>query len=263
MKGNSNFGATLSTNYCRRKHEKLQPTFSRCILSPSDSHCKDPEALSFRSYSRNITAGAVPRQVKFIPLRPRSAPYITVVPGILTGENLGNRNALADKEVVRDDFSLSVSCPLLHHAPLDHATTMVIMSVTLYTVGQPHSDVSIPLVFQFSTQAWKMGVEHCHLTKTYAVQSPLNDIHVDFRSETSIPPPDPRYLAIHAAFAKVFKAAGADEYINKYFWDHDQMGVFASDGSTDVSPCYRNFTKLYTIHEYVIYFIKSIPLQNL
>lgn len=54
-------------------------------------------------------------------------------------------------------------------------------------------------------------------------------------SEEPIDLPDPAILAIHAAFARVFHASGAAEYIDSIWRDMGNTRVLSSDGSTDVS----------------------------
>ncbi|KIJ53448.1 hypothetical protein M422DRAFT_25327, partial [Sphaerobolus stellatus SS14] len=85
----------------------------------------------------------------------------------------------------------------------------------------------------FSVYFEPTEVQHCYVTRSDFGQ--LNEIHVDFSSNSGVLPPDPRYLAIHAAFAKVLFASGAGEYIERYYRDQAELGVLASNGSTDVS----------------------------
>ncbi|KIJ36880.1 hypothetical protein M422DRAFT_34049, partial [Sphaerobolus stellatus SS14] len=85
----------------------------------------------------------------------------------------------------------------------------------------------------FSVHFEPTDVEHCYVTSSQFDE--FDNINVDFRSNSGIPPPDPRYLALHAAFAKVLFASGAGEYIERYYRDQAELGVLASDGSTDVS----------------------------
>lgn len=47
------------------------------------------------------------------------------------------------------------------------------------------------------------------------------------------PVPDPRYLAIHAACAKVVHYSGAGDYIEKILCDIEEMGVLANNGCSD------------------------------
>ena len=47
-----------------------------------------------------------------------------------------------------------------------------------------------------------------------------------------LPLPDPRYLALHAACAKVAHLSGAGEYIERTFRELDNMKVLASNGSS-------------------------------
>ncbi|KIJ29826.1 hypothetical protein M422DRAFT_36806, partial [Sphaerobolus stellatus SS14] len=76
-------------------------------------------------------------------------------------------------------------------------------------------------------------VQHCYVASSQ--YKGFDNIHVDFRSNSRVLPPNPRYLAIHAAFAKVLFASGAGKYIGRYYRDQAEIGVLASNGSTDVS----------------------------
>ena len=38
---------------------------------------------------------------------------------------------------------------------------------------------------------------------------------MEFRTDTGINPPDPRFLQVHAAFAKVLHLSGAAEYLDR------------------------------------------------
>jgi hypothetical protein len=55
---------------------------------------------------------------------------------------------------------------------------------------------------------------------------------VTFTSTTSFPLPDPRYLRVHAACAKVAHLSGAGEYIDATFRDTEGIRVLATDGSS-------------------------------
>lgn len=50
--------------------------------------------------------------------------------------------------------------------------------------------------------------------------------------EIKFPLPDPRYLKIHAACARVAHLSGAGEYIQDIFRDMEECRVLAEDGST-------------------------------
>ena len=54
-------------------------------------------------------------------------------------------------------------------------------------------------------------------------------------SGKDIPLPDSRYLAIHAAFARVLHASAAGEYYDEVFRAEEIVPVLASDGSTNVA----------------------------
>ena len=56
---------------------------------------------------------------------------------------------------------------------------------------------------------------------------------VTFRSDDpSLPPPNPRYLALHAACAKVAFMSGAAEHIDMIMRDIEDIKVLAADGSS-------------------------------
>ena len=52
------------------------------------------------------------------------------------------------------------------------------------------------------------------------------------------PLPDPRYLALHAACAKVAHLSGASEYVDTIFRKTEDMKVLASDGSSGEALLY-------------------------
>ncbi|OBZ66341.1 hypothetical protein A0H81_13681 [Grifola frondosa] len=51
-------------------------------------------------------------------------------------------------------------------------------------------------------------------------------------SNPIIPLPSPRYLALHAAWARIVHLSGAGEYINKIFINMERLPVLADDGSS-------------------------------
>jgi len=55
---------------------------------------------------------------------------------------------------------------------------------------------------------------------------------VTFTTTTPFPLPDPRYLCIHAACAKIAHISGAGEYIDTIYKDIEDMRVMATDGSS-------------------------------
>ena len=55
---------------------------------------------------------------------------------------------------------------------------------------------------------------------------------VTFIAQAGLPLPDPRYLALHAACAKVAHLSGAGEYIDAVSRDIDTTLVLAKDGSS-------------------------------
>ncbi|KAF8591402.1 hypothetical protein K439DRAFT_892791 [Ramaria rubella] len=56
---------------------------------------------------------------------------------------------------------------------------------------------------------------------------------VTFRTALQDAPlPDPRYIAIHAACAKVLHASGTAKVVDQYLKDYDEVKVLAEDGSS-------------------------------
>lgn len=51
-------------------------------------------------------------------------------------------------------------------------------------------------------------------------------------TDERIPLPDPRYLKVHAACAKIAHLSGAGEYILKLERDMEEMDVLAEDGGS-------------------------------
>lgn len=52
-----------------------------------------------------------------------------------------------------------------------------------------------------------------------------------FATSTDLPLPDPRYLALHAAAARVAHLSGAGEYIELVFRKMEETRTLAEDGS--------------------------------
>ena len=63
----------------------------------------------------------------------------------------------------------------------------------------------------------------------------LREVDVEFPTleESTIEPPNPAYLKVHAAFAKVLHLSGAAEYVEKVERDADMEGTLRLDGRTD------------------------------
>jgi hypothetical protein len=62
------------------------------------------------------------------------------------------------------------------------------------------------------------------------------EVDVEFRTreeESSIEPPSPEYLKVHAAFAKVLHLCGAAEYIESVERDAEMEGTLRLNGETD------------------------------
>lgn len=49
--------------------------------------------------------------------------------------------------------------------------------------------------------------------------------------DKTIPPPNPRLLAVHAACAQIAQMSGAAEYINEFFRDDDEISVMTQPGA--------------------------------
>ncbi|KAF8529181.1 hypothetical protein BU17DRAFT_80370 [Hysterangium stoloniferum] len=79
--------------------------------------------------------------------------------------------------------------------------------------------------------------QHCYVVTSRFTA--LNGILVDFRSMSGVSPPDPQYIAIHAAFAKVMGASGAAEYLECILRDQEDI-VSAFDGTADISSLLLN-----------------------
>ena len=68
----------------------------------------------------------------------------------------------------------------------------------------------------------------------------LEEADVEFRTEEpSVEPPNPDYLQVHAAFAKVLHLCGAAEYIEKVDWDARMERTLRMNGETDFSSYLR------------------------
>ena len=63
----------------------------------------------------------------------------------------------------------------------------------------------------------------------------LREVDVEFPTleESTVEPPNPAYLKVHAAFAKVLHLSGAAEYIEKVERDAEMEGTLRPDGKTD------------------------------
>lgn len=59
-----------------------------------------------------------------------------------------------------------------------------------------------------------------------------SDRPIEFVTSTAIPLPSPRYLALHAACAKVCQISGAGEIIDEYVRKWEDMAVLSEDGSS-------------------------------
>ena len=63
----------------------------------------------------------------------------------------------------------------------------------------------------------------------------LSEMDVEFPTleASSIEPPNPEYLKVHAAFARVLHLCGAADYIESIERDADMEGTLRLDGETD------------------------------
>jgi hypothetical protein len=69
----------------------------------------------------------------------------------------------------------------------------------------------------------------------------LKEADVEFRTEEpSVEPPNPDYLKVHAAFAKVLHLCGAAEYIEKVDRDAEMEGTLRMNGETDFGSYLRS-----------------------
>ncbi|KAK0494329.1 hypothetical protein EDD18DRAFT_1355723 [Armillaria luteobubalina] len=62
----------------------------------------------------------------------------------------------------------------------------------------------------------------------------VREVVCKFNAESSIAPPDPYLLAIHAAFAKVLHACGAGEHLDRVLQDMERLKVLSSDCRSDI-----------------------------
>ena len=62
-----------------------------------------------------------------------------------------------------------------------------------------------------------------------------SEVDVEFRTleESSVEPPNPDYLRVHAAFAKVLHLCGAAEYMESVERDAEMEGTLRLNGETD------------------------------
>jgi hypothetical protein len=62
-----------------------------------------------------------------------------------------------------------------------------------------------------------------------------DEVDVEFPTleESTVEPPNPAYLKVHAAFAKVLHLSGAAQYIGRVERDAEMEGTLRLDGKTD------------------------------
>ncbi len=68
------------------------------------------------------------------------------------------------------------------------------------------------------------------------------EVDVEFRTleESSVEPPNPDYLKVHAAFAKVMNLCGAAQYIESVESDAEMEGTLRQNGETDFASFLRS-----------------------
>ena len=59
------------------------------------------------------------------------------------------------------------------------------------------------------------------------------DVEFPTLEESSVEPPNPEYLKVHAAFCKVLHLCGAADYVASVEMDADIEGTLRPDGETD------------------------------
>ena len=71
--------------------------------------------------------------------------------------------------------------------------------------------------------------------KTKTLSNGLKEMDVEFRTreESSVEPPNPEYLKVHAAFAKVLHLCGAAEYMDSVERNAEMEGTLRPNGETD------------------------------
>ena len=70
---------------------------------------------------------------------------------------------------------------------------------------------------------------------TARLSNGLSEMDVEFRTleASSVEPPNPEYLKVHAAFSKVLHLCGAADYVESVEMDADIEGTLRPDGETD------------------------------
>lgn len=70
----------------------------------------------------------------------------------------------------------------------------------------------------------------------------LSEVDVEFRTreESPVEPPNPDYLKVHAALAKVLHLCGAAEYIERVERDAEMEGTLRLNGETDFESYLRS-----------------------
>ena len=61
------------------------------------------------------------------------------------------------------------------------------------------------------------------------------DVEFPTLENSDIEPPDPKFLRVHAAFAKVLNLCGAAEYFESVQREAERNGALCLDGGTDIS----------------------------
>ncbi|KAF8464939.1 hypothetical protein DFH94DRAFT_784376 [Russula ochroleuca] len=112
-------------------------------------------------------------------------------------------------------------------------------SNAIYMSTQEHSDFG-HFLFYLDKEAYPDNPNKYKVRtprKGLRLSSGLHEVDVEFptQEESSIEPPNPEYLKVHAAFAKVLHLSGAAEYIESVERDAEMEGTLRMDGETDFS----------------------------
>ncbi|CAE6364000.1 unnamed protein product [Rhizoctonia solani] len=91
------------------------------------------------------------------------------------------------------------------------------------------------------------GIENQYsIARREEYYSPELPAVVTFATSTQYPLPDPRYLALHAACARIIKLSGAAEYVEKILRDAEEVKALSEDKSSSQLPCSLLPTELVT-----------------
>jgi hypothetical protein len=88
----------------------------------------------------------------------------------------------------------------------------------------------------FSTRIFPTSTEYVCPEEGRTLTNGSREVDVEFRTREEdrlIEPPNPEYLKVHAAFAKVLHLCGAAEYIESVERDAEMEGTLRLNGETD------------------------------